>query len=356
MPKRPRTRKFSQRQTSDDDAVSSREESANTRSSRVSANPSQSSEIEKALKELKKTIAGQRSAATFVAVVRSPSLGLAPVAAQEEMNAKKIVLPLNHASADSSPAALQQLASDCSPATFGRGSQDILDPSFRQAGKMEPANFATTFHPADLRIITLIERILLPSVINEPASSKVIPSSLVEPWTLTIYGQLDALLHNPQFLPNGGVLGIYYAHAYAHISKVANTNLPLTLKGSDLVLYSVLHALGATVSIQPVLEVDKGDYNWGHGLETEDGELVGEQLHPYHQSSSSTEYDPLDQIIRDEWPHSKMTGITWLTSQKHWEQALRYVAYGNESSVETSYSTAAIFATIPNWNKRSSSQ
>ncbi|QMW44094.1 hypothetical protein G4B11_007514 [Aspergillus flavus] len=289
------------------------------------------------------------------------------------MNAKKIVLPLNHASADSSPAALQQLASDCSPATFGRGSQDILDPSFRQAGKMEPANFATTFHPADLRIITLIERILLPSVINgkensistlapqdssramwthhdrsdrwgpllsasqplsematfssvtganrwiltgppkvqppfngllstaialmnqdEPASSKVIPSSLVEPWTLTIYGQLDALLHNPQFLPNGGVLGIYYAHAYAHISKVANTNLPLTLKGSDLVLYSVLHALGATVSIQPVLEVDKGDYNWGHGLETEDGELVGEQLHPYHQSSSSTEYDPLD--------------------------------------------------------------
>lgn len=87
------------------------------------------------------------------------------------MNAKKIVLPLNHASADSSPAALQQLASDCSPATFGRGTQDILDPSFRQAGKMEPANFATTFHPADLRIITLIERILLPSVINGKENS-----------------------------------------------------------------------------------------------------------------------------------------------------------------------------------------
>ncbi|EIT81479.1 hypothetical protein AO1008_10125 [Aspergillus oryzae 100-8] len=146
-------------------------ESANTRSSRVSANPSQSSEIEKALKELKKTIAGQRSAATFVAVVRSPSLGEGLWSVQEEMNAKKIVLPLNHASADSSPAALQQLASDCSPATFGRGSQDILDPSFRQAGKMEPANVATTFHPADLRIITLIERILLPSVINGKENS-----------------------------------------------------------------------------------------------------------------------------------------------------------------------------------------
>ncbi|KAF7617328.1 hypothetical protein AFLA_005369 [Aspergillus flavus NRRL3357] len=374
MPKRPRTRKFSQRQTSDDDAVSSREESANTRSSRVSANPSQSSEIEKALKELKKTIAGQRSAATFVAV--------------EEMNAKKIVLPLNHASADSSPAALQQLASDCSPATFGRGSQDILDPSFRQAGKMEPANFATTFHPADLREFHVGSRNsaelyklniysgpsgLFKSHVDTPRSVRQVGSFVVCLPTAFRDGNLLVRHRGKQVdfdwapktrctppqssvLPNGGVLGIYYAHAYAHISKVANTNLPLTLKGSDLVLYSVLHALGATVSIQPVLEVDKGDYNWGHGLETEDGELVGEQLHPYHQSSSSTEYDPLDQIIRDEWPHSKMTGITWLTSQKHWEQALRYVAYGNEPSVETSYSTAAIFATIPNWNKRSSSQ
>ena len=36
---------------------------------------------------------------------------------------------------------------------------------------MEPANFATTFHPADLRIITLIERILLPSVSNDKENS-----------------------------------------------------------------------------------------------------------------------------------------------------------------------------------------
>ncbi|PIG83852.1 hypothetical protein AARAC_001818 [Aspergillus arachidicola] len=467
MPKRPRTRKFSQRQTSDDDAVSSREESSKTRSSHVPTSRSQPNDIKKALKELRKTIAGQRSAASFAcggtiticggfgtgggsgAVSTSPPVKVY-WSVQEEMDANKVVLPLNRAPADSSPAALQQLASDCSPATLEG---------------MEPANFATTFHPADFRIIRLIERILLLSVSSDkensmqgrsisaelyklniysgpsglfkshvdtprsvrqvgslvvclPAAfkggnllvrhggkevdfdwapksataiqwaafysdcsheiktvtegdrltltynfyvtkpehaSKVIPSSLVEPWTLPIYGQLDALFRNPQFLPNGGVLGIYCAHAYAHTSKIANTNLPLTLKGSDLVLYSVLHALGATVSIRPVLEVDRDHYNWGHGCETEDGELVGEQLHPYQQSSSTTEYGPLDQIIRGEWLHGRMTGITWLTSQKHWEQALSYVAYGNESSVETSYSAAAILATIPHWNKRSSS-
>ncbi|KAE8336747.1 hypothetical protein BDV24DRAFT_154892 [Aspergillus arachidicola] len=434
-------------------------ESSKTRSSHVRTSRSQPNDIKKALKELRKTIAGQRSAASFAcggtiticggfgtgggsgAVSTSPPVKVY-WSVQEEMDANKVVLPLNP-------------CIGLLPCNLGRGNQDILDPSYRQAGKMEPANFATTFHPADFRIIRLIERILLLSVSSDkensmqgrsisaelyklniysgpsglfkshvdtprsvrqvgslvvclPAAfkggnllvrhrgkevdfdwapksataiqwaafysdcsheiktvtegdrltltynfyvtkpehaSKVIPSSLVEPWTLPIYGQLDALFRNPQFLPNGGVLGIYCAHAYAHTSKVANTNLPLTLKGSDLVLYSVLHALGATVSIRPVLEVDRDHYNWGHGCETEDGELVGEQLHPYQQSSSTTEYGPLDQIIRGEWLHSRMTGITWLTSQKHWEQALSYVAY----------SAAAILATIPHWNKRSSS-
>ncbi|KAE8326624.1 hypothetical protein BDV39DRAFT_88925 [Aspergillus sergii] len=341
MPESLRATKVLQSQTNDDSDVSSSEESADHRSSHAFANPSQSDDIDTALEELITTIAGQRSAASFACGGTIPIsktdtsdgstvTSTSPVvkvywSLQEEVDAKKVVLPLNHASADSSPSALQQLVSDCSPATFGRGNEDILDPSYRQAGKMDPAKFATTFHPADFRIITLIERILLPSVSNDgensltgraisaelyklnvysgpsglfrshvdtprsvrqvgslvvclPAAFKggnllirhqgkevefdwaprsataiqwaafysdcsheiktvtegerltltynlyvtepehastVIPSSLVEPWTLPIYGQLDALFHNSQFFPNGGVLGLYCAHAYA---------------------------------------------------------------------------------------------------------------------------------------------
>ncbi|KAE8138550.1 hypothetical protein BDV38DRAFT_281857 [Aspergillus pseudotamarii] len=469
-----------QSQASDDGAVSNSEVSADVRSSHVSANPSQLNDIDTALEELMTTIAGERSAASFACggtipisktdtndgANATPTSPLVKVywSLQEEINARKVILPLDHTSADSSPAALKQLVSDCSPATFGRGNEDILDPSYRQAGKMEPANFTTTFHPADFRIITLIERILLPSVSDHtenslmgraifaelyklnvysgpsgffrshvdtprsvrqvgslvvclPAAFKggnllvrhqgkeidfdwaptsaiaiqwaafysdcsheiktvtegerltltynlyvtepehavtVIPSSLVEPWTLPLYGQLNALFHNSQFFPNGGVLGIYCAHAYAHTSEDASINLPRTLKGSDLVFYSVLDALGATVEILPVLGHRKDNYYWDTDCESEDGELIGTGLHAHRKSCFSTESHSLNDIVCDEWPHERVTGITWLTGQKHWEEALSYIAYGNQSTISTRYSAAAIFAAIPNWEERSS--
>jgi hypothetical protein len=44
------------------------------------------------------------------------------------MSAQNVVLPLNNAFANSSPAGLERLVSDCSPAIFGRGKRDVLDP------------------------------------------------------------------------------------------------------------------------------------------------------------------------------------------------------------------------------------
>ncbi|KAB8214844.1 hypothetical protein BDV33DRAFT_208904 [Aspergillus novoparasiticus] len=190
---------------------------------------------------------------------------------------------------------------------------------------------------------------------SEEHASTVIPSSLVELWTLPIYGQLDALFRNFQVFPNGGVLGLYCAHAYTHTSEDGSTNLPQTLKGSDLVFYSVLNALGATVEILPVLELRDDDYHWGANRKSQDGELVGTDLQHHQKSCASTEFESLNKIVCDEWSHNRMTGITWLTGPTHWEEALSYIAYGNESSVETSYSAAAIFATIPPWKERSSS-
>ncbi len=79
--------------------------------------------------------------------------------------AQKLVLPFGSASA------LQQLVKECVPATFGRGENDVLDPEYRRAGKMDPNNFATSFHPADFGIIENVERILLPSINTEKQNS-----------------------------------------------------------------------------------------------------------------------------------------------------------------------------------------
>lgn len=78
--------------------------------------------------------------------------------------ARRLVLPLSKASSDLGPDVLRQLVADCEPATFGRVEKDILDPEYRKAGKLDPSQFATSFHPADFGIIENVEQILLPSI------------------------------------------------------------------------------------------------------------------------------------------------------------------------------------------------
>ncbi|GKZ31795.1 hypothetical protein AbraIFM66950_000645 [Aspergillus brasiliensis] len=76
---------------------------------------------------------------------------------------QKVVLPIGEKDDFSGTGLLQQLINDCAPAIFGKNNNDVLDPTYRKAGKLEPAHFATSFHPADLGILDEIERKLLPS-------------------------------------------------------------------------------------------------------------------------------------------------------------------------------------------------
>ena len=64
-------------------------------------------------------------------------------------------------SADSTAAAITQLVTDSQPATFGRGSEDILDESYRSAKKLDPTAFTTSFHPADFGILEAISQQLV---------------------------------------------------------------------------------------------------------------------------------------------------------------------------------------------------
>lgn len=99
----------------------------------------------------------------------SPGQASPPVnlfwATETGSTAEKLVLPYE------STSALQQLVKECVPATFGKGEADVLDPEYRRAGKMDPNNFATSFHPADFGIIENVERVLLPSINTEKQNS-----------------------------------------------------------------------------------------------------------------------------------------------------------------------------------------
>lgn len=85
-------------------------------------------------------------------------------------NARRLVHPLGDTD-ESNKSLLRQLVMDCSPASFGKGDQDVLDPSYRKAGKLDLDQFATSFHPADFGILENIEQILLPSVSTDLENS-----------------------------------------------------------------------------------------------------------------------------------------------------------------------------------------
>lgn len=131
--------------------------------------------------ELKESIDGQRSLSSFacggtikIADTKPEKGSSSPVsifwALENDSYARKVVLPLRNLAADSNQQVLDQLVNDCSPATFGRGEEDVLDPTYRKAGKMDPDQFATTFDLPKFSILKNIEQILLPSISTKEGS------------------------------------------------------------------------------------------------------------------------------------------------------------------------------------------
>ncbi|KAJ5483787.1 hypothetical protein N7530_003033 [Penicillium desertorum] len=76
---------------------------------------------------------------------------------------RKLTLPIDSQAGSKTESGLRQLVIDCEPASFGKGQQDVLDPKYRKAGKLEPRSFLTSFHPSDFGILQNVEQILLPN-------------------------------------------------------------------------------------------------------------------------------------------------------------------------------------------------
>jgi len=63
--------------------------------------------------------------------------------------------------ASHTPEQLDQLAAACSPATFGRGDQDVYDETYRKALKMDTVDFAAQFDPTVSSLTETIRENLL---------------------------------------------------------------------------------------------------------------------------------------------------------------------------------------------------
>lgn len=71
----------------------------------------------------------------------------------------KVTFPCN----DAEQPNFEQLLKDCQPATFGKGGKDVLDESYRKAGKLDETAFCSNFNPYALGIVDTAGQILAPT-------------------------------------------------------------------------------------------------------------------------------------------------------------------------------------------------
>ncbi|KAI0684521.1 hypothetical protein BC835DRAFT_1246955, partial [Cytidiella melzeri] len=56
---------------------------------------------------------------------------------------------------------LKQLAAGCDPATFGKDQEDVLDETYRRAGKLDETHFSIRFDPGHAGIMAAVQNVLL---------------------------------------------------------------------------------------------------------------------------------------------------------------------------------------------------
>lgn len=67
-------------------------------------------------------------------------------------------------------------------------------------------------------------------------------------------------LKSPDFMPDGGTLGFYCEHAYAHTNDRLKKQLPHALKGADAIFYTVCRQVGLDVNVKPILDEANDDF------------------------------------------------------------------------------------------------
>jgi len=162
----------------------------------------------------------------------------------------------------------------------------------------------------------------------------------------------QALLENPEFLPDGGTLAFDMRHVY----PIPDTDRPDALgpiygalKGSDAVVYQIAHALG----FQPVLYL-----NYHCDAKSGTGTAVSETVIDF--SSASWEYEDIDFVSYvlddggiavasegDDDEYGESEWVEWVTPESTLNvQKSPFATYGNEPSVEEAYAVLCMFVRI----------
>lgn len=62
---------------------------------------------------------------------------------------------------------LHQLLAACAPAPIGRGEENVLDETYREAGKLETTEFSSTFCPYTTGTMDVVQQVLMPHSLHQ---------------------------------------------------------------------------------------------------------------------------------------------------------------------------------------------
>lgn len=180
------------------------------------------------------------------------------------------------------------------------------------------------------------------------------PAMQVE--TLPLYQKVHSALAEPEFMRDGGLLGIYCTHAYAHSTQAGSKALPSVLKGADMAVYAVFRAHGLKVWVRPVLERTRDNEDYG---EDYDSDLEFNTRAGIHLGELAvTEVGGCDGYTQDdiwsEWPHDRLD-VNWLTGPgppELEEATFVHLTYGNQAGVDTVYAPLALLVGVPAASER----
>ncbi|KAI8931577.1 hypothetical protein NX059_011231 [Plenodomus lindquistii] len=175
---------------------------------------------------------------------------------------------------------------------------------------------------------------------------------------LPLYTEIKAALSNPLFMTEGGLLGKYCSHAYAHGTEEGVSALPRVLKGTDMVIFGVLRSLGMAAFVRPILDTSRDPEDSDSDGNEHSKKTLRNHVRVGHKLSGLKEaYTCEDDAIGEiyaQWPHDQLK-INWLNEPVINNRAtqIAYMTYGNMAEVALGYSFCALLFQIPPYHVRS---
>ncbi|CAH0057233.1 unnamed protein product [Clonostachys solani] len=158
--------------------------------------------------------------------------------------------------------------------------------------------------------------------------------------------EIEALVGDATFLPDGGYVGFHTTHTYPH--NDLEGCLEDTLKGLDMVIWRGFQRLGCAVCLRPVLQPasftgPKLPFKLGRTFE----------LRAISGEVEST--DDWDAVAQDGWGLAQVSieDIIWLNEPtlETKRAAFAYTVYGNQASSCLAYTVCSIIISVPKINE-----